>query len=116
MPILLPIHQLRGFLQLIRISLASGFDCIVDILGEQVQRIHVQLGGQILKRRAGDVTNLRVTGRAPGSLRSGVGGNRSVIDAAIWNASEDVREQLRGQIAASSTGSGTALRLPSCNV
>src|SRR5258708_21158416 len=72
MPVLFPIHQLRGFLQLIPISLASGFDCIVDILGEQVQRIHVHLGGEILKRRAGDVPNLRLTAGAPCSLRSRV--------------------------------------------
>src|SRR5437016_12975803 len=115
MPILFPIHQLRGFLQLILVSLAAGFDCIVDILGEQVKRIHVQLGGQILKRRAGDVTNLRVTGGAPGSLRSGVGGNRGVIDASIWNASEDVREQLRVQVAATDAASGPGLGLPSGN-
>src|SRR5258708_39231912 len=67
MPILFPIHQLRGFLQLILVSLAAGFDCIVDILCEQGQRIHVQLGGEILKRRASDVTNLRVTVRRPSS-------------------------------------------------
>src|SRR5258708_23519038 len=115
MPILFPIHQLRGFLQLMLIRLAAGFGCIVDILSEQVQRIHVQLGGEILKRRAGDVTNLRMTGRAPGSLRSGVGGNRGVIDAAIWNASEDVREQLRVQIAATDATSGPGLRLPRGN-
>src|SRR5712692_5954580 len=77
MPILFPIHQLRGFLQLKLVSLAPGFGCVADVLDEQVQWIHVQLRGQILKGGAGDVTNLRVTGRAPGSLRSSVSGNRS---------------------------------------
>src|ERR1700730_6048565 len=81
MPVLFPLNQLGCFCELELIKV--GPRGVVEILEEHVQRVHVDLGCQVLKSRTGDVANLRMAGRAPGSSASRVDRNRRVIDAPV---------------------------------
>ena len=67
MPVLLPVDQLLRLAELRPIDLrARG---VVGVLVENLDRIHIQLGGQILDRAAGQEAGLLVVRRAPGALR-----------------------------------------------
>src|SRR4029077_1247999 len=56
MPFLFPAHQLRGDRKFVAIGLCLFRE--IDVLQEELVRIHVELGGEILKRAHGEHSRL----------------------------------------------------------
>ena len=71
LPVLLPIHQLGGFGELVFVSVGAG--CELGVLEEELDRVHVEFGREIFKRGTGEERGLRVVWRAPGALGASVG-------------------------------------------
>src|SRR5207302_5784363 len=72
MPLLLPLNELGGLLQLGGVNLRqlSGH---ADVLEEHLHWIDAQPGGQVFERRHGDQAKLRVVWRTPSACRADVG-------------------------------------------
>ena len=110
MPVLLPLDQLGAFLELTLVDF--GARGVVDVLQEELERIHLQLRGHIFQRRASDKADLRMVGSAPGARAAGIDRNRGVIDRAVGDVAEHIREQLRVQAAAAESAGGPGLGFP----
>src|SRR5437879_1859498 len=82
----------------------------VEVLAEELDRVHVQLGGEIVERTHGKNGSLRMVRSAPGPRRTDVVADRSVLLALIRDC-EDVGN--RRHAAASRTSSAPGFRLPS---
>ena len=92
MPLLLPAHQLGGDRQLLAIDvLREAWRCSM-FLSKKLERIHVELGGQIVQRAHGEHGSLRMVRRAPCARRTDVVANRRVLFALVGNL-EDVRHR-----------------------
>src|SRR5437763_1851995 len=63
MPVLLPVHQLSSFLQLSAIGVRTGR--VAKIFGPHLERIHIDLRGQIVKGSRSDEACLRMIGSSP---------------------------------------------------
>src|SRR5450759_4109531 len=110
MPVLLPLHQLGGLLQLSAIRVGSR--SVAEVLDPHVEWIHVDLRGEILERSRGDEARLWMVGRAPSSRAACVARNSRVVHAAVRNVVEDVRVDLRVNASAANPARGPTLRVP----
>src|ERR1700730_4304138 len=89
MPLLIPVHQLRGDGKLFAINVLPRLGK-VEILAEEFDRVHVQLGGEIVQRADGKKRSLRMVGCAPGACGSDIVADGSVFLSLVRN-DEDVR-------------------------
>src|SRR5262249_55915108 len=90
MPFFMPIHQLRSLCEFFLIRFGQP-PAKLDILQGHFERVHADLGSQILDCGHGYQTHLRLTRGAPSTLRADVGENGCVLGTTVGD-SEDVRE------------------------
>src|SRR3989454_9270016 len=109
MPLLFPAHQVGSNGQFFAINILARLGD-VEILAEELDRVHVQLGGEIVERTHGKNGSLRMVRSAPGPRRTDVVADRSVLLALIRDC-EDVGH--RRHAAASMTSRAPGFRLPS---
>ena len=83
LPVLLPAHQIGGDLELLLVDGLALAGRDRQVLAEEVERIHPQLGGEVLHDRHGEERRLRMVGRAPGARAGEVGRHRGVDVTAI---------------------------------
>src|SRR5690242_17491672 len=84
MPLLLPAHQVGGDGKLFFVD-GRARARYVQVLGEELQRVHVELVRQVIERAHGNDRSLRVIRRTPGARRSLVGAHRGVLLALVGN-------------------------------
>src|ERR1017187_8644307 len=103
-PVLLPSHHFVGDGELFAIGLGARAGD-VEIAGDELQRVHLQLSGQVFDGSHGDERGLGMIGCAPGTGASLVGGDGRVLLALIRDV-EDVgqRRSCASAYAASSPG------------
>src|SRR2546425_4161257 len=109
MPLLFPAHQVGSNGQFFAINILARLGD-VEILAEELDRVHVQLGGEIVERTHGKNGSLRMVRSAPGPRRTDVVADRSVLLALIRDC-EDVGH--RRHASASRTSRAPGFRLPS---
>src|SRR6266516_6013734 len=68
MPLLVPAHQVGSNGQFFAINILARLGD-VEILAEELDRVHVQLGGEIVQRTNGKNRSMRLVGSAPGRRR-----------------------------------------------
>src|SRR5262249_33771146 len=73
MPELAPFGKLGSLLQLVEVGIATRFGRVLHVLREHLERVHSELGGEILKRGAGQKRCLRMVRSAPRAQRTAVG-------------------------------------------
>src|SRR5437016_1241675 len=78
MPLLLPAHQIRSNGQFFAINILTRLSDI-EILAEEFDRVHVQLGREIVQRTHGENGSLRMVRRPPGTCRADVVADRCVL-------------------------------------
>src|SRR5207247_6968623 len=66
MPLLFPAHQVGSNGQFFPINILARLGD-VEILDEEIDRVHVQFGGEFVKRTHGKNRSLRMVGSAPGT-------------------------------------------------
>ncbi len=91
MPLGLPIHQLGGQFHLGAIDVRTFR--LVQVPEEHVVAVHAQRGGQVVDRRAGQRTDLRVIGSPPGPRATGIANDARRPPLNVGNAGEHVRHQ-----------------------
>src|SRR5437660_7654546 len=109
MPLLFPAHQVGSDGQFFAINILARLGD-VEILAEELDRVHVQLGGEIVQRTHGKNGSLRMVGSAPSTRRTDVVADRSVLLALIRDC-EDVGN--RRHASASGAARAPGFRLPS---
>src|SRR2546426_9298669 len=109
MPLLFPAHQVGSNGQFFVINILARLGD-VEILAEELDRVHVQLGGEIVERTHSKDGSLRMVRSAPGPRRTDVVADRSVLLALIRDC-EDVGN--RRHASASRTSRAPGFRLPS---
>src|SRR5690242_1874031 len=77
MPALLPSHQPVGHVEFFGIDFGARFEQL-DVLLNQIERVHIELGSQIIKRPQGDEAGLRMIRSTPRPRGSNVVDNRNV--------------------------------------
>src|SRR5262245_4025279 len=108
MPLLLPFYQFSSFSKLRSIE-ARSHACQGDVLNEEIQRIHVELGGHVVEGRKGEPTGLRMVRCPPSSLCSYVRHHCCVNFSLVRNI-KHVRN--RGHAAARQASGSPRLGLP----
>src|SRR5438093_10179070 len=88
MPLLLPAHQVRSNGQFFAINILTRLSDI-EILAEEFDRVHVQLGREIVQRTHGENGSLRMVGSAPGTRRTDIVANSRVL-LTLMSDCEDV--------------------------
>src|SRR2546428_8244683 len=111
MPLLLPAHQVRSNGQFFAINILTRLSDI-EILAEEFNRVHVQLGREIVQRTHGKNGSLRMVRRPPGTCRADVVADRCVLLTLIRNC-EYVRNGRHAS--ASRTSCAPGFRLPSAD-
>src|SRR5437879_12203122 len=71
MPLLFPAHQVGSDGQFFAINIPARLGD-VEILAEELDRVHVQLGGEIVQRTHGKNGSLRMVGSAPSTRRADI--------------------------------------------
>src|SRR5437667_176603 len=82
MPLLFPAHQVGSNGQFFAINILARLGD-VEILAEELDRVHVQLGGEIVERTHGKNGSLRMVRSAPGPRRTDGVADRSVLLALV---------------------------------
>src|ERR1039458_1040881 len=91
MQAVLPLHDFGGLLQLGFVGgLVRG---VAEVLAEQSERIHAQLGGQILQRRTGQERRLRMVRSAPGARAARIHRHRRMVQPYVGDTGEDVGQR-----------------------
>ena len=88
-PLLVPAHQVGGNAEFFAVDILAWLGDI-EVLPEEFDWIHVELGGQIIQRAHGQDRCLGVVGCAPGARRSYIVANRGVLFPLMGNC-ENVR-------------------------
>src|SRR5881397_1785633 len=110
-PVLLPLDQVSSNLQLVGVDVRALAGQL-DVLHEEVIRIHANRGGSVFERGHRDRTALRVGGRAPGASAANVVRKGGVLLPLIRYV-EDIRQGRRPS--ASLSAGRPRLRLPRCD-
>src|SRR2546428_6789418 len=88
MPLLFPAHQVGSNGQFFPINILARLGD-VEILAEELDRVHVQLGGEIVERTHGKNGSLRMVRSAPGTRRTDIVANSRGLLALVRNC-EDI--------------------------
>src|SRR5437879_13139675 len=109
MPLLFPAHQVGSDGQFFAINILARLGDVV-ISGEELDRVHVQLGGEVVQRTHGKNGSLRMVGSAPSTRRADIVADGRVLLTLI----RDCEDIWNGRHAAASRTSGApGFRLPS---
>src|SRR5215467_12899287 len=92
-PFLLPIHQLRRLVQLLRENRGETAGHF-DVFEEEIQRVHPKRRRKVVKGSHRNQSGLRMVRSAPGPLRPNVIRNRSILLPSVRDL-EDVRQWRR---------------------
>src|SRR5437667_6405192 len=87
MPLLFPAHQVGSDGQFFAINILARLGD-VEILAEELDRVHVQLGGEIVQRTHGKNRSLRMAGSAPGTRRTDIVANSRELRALVRNCQD----------------------------
>src|SRR6058998_3769287 len=109
MPLLFPAHQVGSNGQFFAINILARLSDI-EILAEELDRVHVQLGREIVQRTHGKNRSLRMVGSAPGTRRTDIVANSRVLLTLIRDC-EDVGNGRHAS--ASRAARAPGFRLPS---
>ena len=107
MPRLLPLRQLGRLRQLAAVNFRRVG--VVRVLGEELHRVHVELGRQIVHGAAGQVGSLRIVGRAPGLLLSAVRRDGRVRQTPVGHVPIHVGERRHGDASEPARAPGVGL-------
>src|SRR5947207_15910640 len=83
-PVLLPLHQLGGNLQFFTVNIGARSGQL-NVLEQQLHRIHLQLGCQVFKSAHCHETALRMIWSPPGPRRTSVGADVDILLAIAWD-------------------------------
>src|SRR5947208_6681353 len=109
MPVLFPAHKVGSDGHFFAINILARLGD-VEILAEELDRVHVQLGGEIVQRTHGKNGSLRMVGSAPSTRRADIVADGRVLLTLI----RDCEDIWNGRHAAASrTSSAPGFRLPS---
>src|SRR5436305_7449079 len=111
MPLLFPAHQVGRNGQLLAVNILTRLRD-VEILAEKFDRIHVQLGREVIQGAHSNDRCLRMVRRPPGSCRTNTVADGSVLLALVVNC-EYVRDGRHA--AATGTSCAPRVRLPGNN-
>src|SRR5207247_6054999 len=109
MPLLFPAHQVGSNRQFFAINILARLGD-VEILAEELDRVHVQLGGEIVQRTHGKNGSLRMVGSAPSTRRADIVADGRVLLTLIRDC-EDVGNGRHAS--ASGAARAPGFRLPS---
>src|SRR2546430_17122776 len=84
MPLLFPAHQVGSNGQFFAINILARLGD-VEILAEELDRVHVQLGGEIVQRTHGKNGSLRMVWSAPSTCRADIVADGRGLLMLIWD-------------------------------
>src|SRR5262249_34167184 len=87
-PLLLPVHQFGGFVELIGVGFGARREA--QVLLEHLDRVHLEFGGEVFEGAVGKICGLRMVGRAPGARSAGVYRDGTVVLPLVGNFGEHV--------------------------